>query len=227
MAHTLNVDERIVLGVERWKYWGGPLEPLHFEPPIFFNPIPQETNGFFDNLYDRLRERWAGGRVRFLGDKNPFYTKRLAELTENFAGARFVVMFRDLAGVANSFQFRADNPRDAWPARNDHRRAVEEWNLALADVRAFCGAGGGDRLFLVDYERFFAGDRDHMEALYRFLDVRLSNQMIRHTSVMRREWRERRTRDFVLSPEAETAVAAARDAELEAWARDRIELQLA
>src|SRR5436190_19216965 len=73
MAHTLNVDERIVMGIERWKYWRDTLEPLHFEPEIFFNPIPQETNGFFDDLYDRLRERWAQGRVRYIGDKNPFY----------------------------------------------------------------------------------------------------------------------------------------------------------
>lgn len=221
MAHAANADRRIVMGIERYKRLREPLTPAHFDPARLLYPVPEETNGAFPEIYEMLRKRWSAGPIRYVGDKNPFYTKRLAEITAAFPDVRFAVMFRDLIDVANSWQYRANSPRDHWPLRNGHERALMEWNLALADARAYVEAGG--QLFLVDYIGFLSGDESHVTAFYGFLKMRPSPQVIRH---LREGWSRLDARERVLTPEAIAKLEGGRDRDLEAWARQRIKDQL-
>lgn len=229
MAHFLNDDERMVVGIERYKYVRRPLQREHFAPQVFFNPIPQETNGLFEaeGIYPRLRERWARGGVRLLGDKHPHHVRRLQALDAAFPAPRHLIMVRDLVGVANSFHRRATNPRDAWPARNDYEVAVEHWKTAITQARAYHDAGAADRLFLVDYEGLFSGDERQHAALYRFLGLDMPEAMAERIATMQAEWPRRAARPLSLPDQAVEFLERTRDAELEAWARERIAEQLA
>jgi len=225
MVHLLNVDERIVIGLERFKYVRTPFSTLRYAPPIFFNPVPQETNGLDLEMYEMLRERWVAGGVRYLGDKNPIYVRELANLAHDYSGCRLIMMLRDPIGVANSFHMRATNPRDHWPPRNDHRRAIALWNDALQRVQRYMKSGGNP-LFIADYEALFAGDERQIESLYRFLDLDVPDSMRRRCAVMREEWPTRAARPLALPEAAAAEVEAARDRKLERWARDTIARQL-
>jgi hypothetical protein len=225
MGHLLNVDERIVVGQERFKFLRTPPSILRFAPQIFFNPVPQETNGMNLEMYDRLRRRWAAGGVRYLGDKNPSYVRGLETLEQTYPGCRLIMIVRDAIDVANSFHMRATNPRDHWPERNDHRVAVRLWNDSLRMIKAHV-LRGRSALFVVEYEALFAGEEAHVDALYRFLELDVPDAMRERGAAMRDEWPQRRARPRALPADAAAEVEAGRDRDLEAWIRARIATQL-
>ena len=184
LATLLNHDPRFLLGQERYRRVRRTLEPYHFSEEIFFNPTTRETSwampwrgervwpGTFAE-YQELRERWRGGGVEVVGDKAPYYTREFDRLSGVFPGARFVVLVRALEEVARSYQRRAEDPVDHWPAENGPLLAVKDWNAALEAARAF-SAQAPDGLLLISYDRFFFGAPGELDRLYGFVGLDVS-----------------------------------------------------
>ena len=227
----LNDDERILLGQERFRRIRRMVEPFHFTEEVFFNPTTRETSwampwrgervhpGTFAE-YRALRERWRSGSVEIMGDKAPYYSGELERLGSVFAGARFVILVRDLHEVAASYRRRAADPVDHWPAENDHRLALRDWHEALRHARAF--AQHQDRLLLVGHRRFFDGAPGELDRLYAFLGLDLPPAMRdRHTKLIE-DATLRRARAQPLPPPVAAALDAERDRELEAWAEQAV-----
>jgi hypothetical protein len=225
-TRMLNMDSRFVLGMERFKKTRKRIEPFHFREEVFFNPVRAESDFLDTRLYRRLHQRWPSPAVRYVGDKAPFYTYSLAHLQECFEDFRFVCLHRDPLRVADSYNARASDRSDPWPERNDHRLAIRHWNEALGALRAFDADGHAQRCFVLGYEPFFSGERAWLEALYRFLDLPLTEESEHAFETITDDWRARSSRPLRLTDEMVDAVVEAKDQELEAWCERRIAVQL-
>lgn len=158
LGFLLNLHPVVALGIERYKYIaigkrGREFLPELFEKTRFLDIRADDTN---TQIYNRhLAQKYASRHtVEMIGDKIPRLYRRLARLRATFPEAYFVVIFRDPVDVALSWQTRADSPRDAWPTENGAVKALVEWldcvNI-IADAQAVCG----EKLIIVDYDRFF------------------------------------------------------------------------
>jgi hypothetical protein len=219
MVDLLNRDERIALGLERFKYLEGRLERRHFSRDYFLNPTPDETNVVRPKLYRRLGDRLDRGTVVYLGDKVLTHgDESIYEwLTQEFPGSRLLYMFRRLEGVASSFNRRAGDPEDVnWPDTHDYRRAVEVWNESLAALRSFSERfDAADRLLVVGYEQLFSGDTDSLRALYRFLDLELLPEVRSAFAEATRDWATRAAGATQLDEDARRYLDEHKDRELE------------
>jgi glycosyltransferase involved in cell wall biosynthesis len=221
----LNEHPRIALGFERFKRTRAQLEPFHFTPGQFFAPVLAETDIRGELLYRRLRERWQRGSVAVVGDKVPLYWRVLPELLERFPRGRLILLVRDLEDVAASFERRARDPGDWWPAENDHTLAVTMWSEALRRVReAECG-GYGEQIFLLPYESLLAGEQRWLQAMLAFIGLPSSARLRAEHQRLAERWRARIHEPA--EPELGSYIEAHRDPELEGWARERMEGQLA
>ena len=161
MARLLNTHPDIVLGIERFKTRllhaddGEDLAGL-FERERFFDFQPGDTN---INCHRSYRGNTARAARKFdeavyVGDKVPNLYRRLAFVAERFPDCRFVHMLRNPLYVALSWRARALDADDAWPAENDYRQAVADWNesvrVALDAQRTL-----GGRIAFVSYDRIF------------------------------------------------------------------------
>ncbi len=238
LAFLFNEHPHVALGFERFKRVRAQLDPFHFTPAQFFAPVLAETDIRGELLYARLHTRWESGVVRVLGDKVPLYTRVLPQLLARFPGARVAVLVRDPVAVARSFKRRAEDPEDWWPAENDHRLAVKMWNEALAAVRAVdverAGAGkeeeaptrGAAGVALLAYEALFSGEERWLELLLGFAGLPWSTRVEAEYRRLADGWSARaagRPAETELVDYVEDTV----DADLRAWARQRMECQLA
>lgn len=215
----------MVLGFERFKRVRALLDPFHFTPEQFFSPVLAETDIQGELLYRRLRERWDGGSVTVIGDKVPLYTRVLPELLERFPGARVIVMVRALADVAASFDRRAADLQDWWPAENDHRLAVSMWNEALQRAREVEHDGDGERIFLLPYEPLLQGELRWLGALMSFIGLPLTPRLRGEQQRLAAGLPER-SRGPAPSAEALAYIAAHQDLDALAWAQKRMEREL-
>ncbi len=222
LTFLLNEHPQLAIGFERYKRLRAQLDPFHFTPQQFFSPVAAETDIRGALLYERLRARWEEGSVRLIGDKVPLYTRVLPRLLERFPGACVLVLVRDPLDVARSFDRRAADPGDWWPAENDHTLALSMWNDALAAVREVDAQH--ERVALLPYEPLFSGDQQWLEMLLDFLEAPL-------TSGLQAEYRRLATQRHVRAVEGSAEdlreyVEGHIDAELARWAQTRMERQL-
>jgi hypothetical protein len=227
LAFLLNEHPQVALGFERFKRVRATLDPFHFTPGQFFSPVLAETDIKGELLYERLRKRWQAGAVSVIGDKVPLYTRVLPQLLERFRDGRVVVLVREPRDVAASFRRRASDPEDWWPAENDHRLAMEMWNEALQRVRDAERDGDGERIFLLPYEPFFAGDERWLDALLAFVGLPESARLRAEYHRLAASFRAREEQSRMPDPDLAAYVEAHRDAELTDWARARMDSQLA
>jgi glycosyltransferase involved in cell wall biosynthesis len=224
LVFLLNEHPLIALGFERFKRTRALIEPFHFNAEQFFSPILAETDIQGELLYRRLRERWRAGQVEVIGDKVPLYWRVLPELLERFPLGRLVLLVRDPYDVAVSFDRRADDPGDWWPAENDHSVAIDMWNEALERARSAEQAGYGERIFLAPYEALLAGDERSLASLLAFIGLPASTRLQAEQHRLAERWRARTEQPE--NPEVLSHVQAHRDPELSAWAEQRMARQL-
>jgi glycosyltransferase involved in cell wall biosynthesis len=220
----LNEHPQVALGFERFKHTRALLDPFHFTPAQFFAPVLAETDIRGELLYARLRARWSSGAVAVVGDKVPLYWRVLPELLERFPRGRLVLLVRELGDVAASFDRRARDPEDWWPAENDRTLAVRMWNEALQRARAAEQAGFGERILLLPYEPLLAGEQRWLQALLAFIGLAPTTEVAAEHRRLAQRWSERRAEP--VAPTLAAYVDAHRDPELEAWARARMARQL-
>ena len=161
MTRLLNTHPDIVVGIERFKTRLLRADdeedlPALFAKERFFDYDPGDTNVNYRRSYRGDMERAARkfDDAVYIGDKVPNLYRRLDFIAAKFPDCRVVYMLRDPLHVAASWQVRALDEEDAWPAENDYRQAVADWNesvrIALAARKNL-----GPRISYVSYERVF------------------------------------------------------------------------
>lgn len=226
MALLLNEHPNAAIGFERFKRVRGLLEPFHFAPEVFCNPVPTETDVFVPGFYEYLAAKFERGSVTVVGDKVPLYTDVLGHLDETFSGCRVVLTVRELEPTAASFRARASDPSDVWADENDETAAPRFWNGALRAAREFESNGNGDRLLLVPSEELFDGNREWLDAILDFLELPPSDGVARAYDEMVDAARTRASSlKRRLTAAQRKRVLSQREDELDAWWRQRVEQQ--
>lgn len=231
-AEYLNQHEEILLCLERYKgrqrqvSW----DLFSFERIMDFRP--QETQRPPGGSLERFKERHAKllarknpAKLRWLGDKGPFYVRYMTRLAAKNPGARFIMLYRPLDEVAESWEARARNPNDPWRDERGAKESVNIWNLAMQGMREFIESSPAPRVLIIDYHDFFRRNEMVVPQISRFLDLQFSESLTQAWRDRSREFENARRSKELLSEEQREFIEGHADRDAEAWVLDRIESQ--
>lgn len=220
----MNAHPEVLICRERYKYIPREVTPEHFSFERILAYNEAETN-VPEEQFVELLGRKDPAKLRWIGDKNPDYYQLFERLLRQNPGARFIVLYRPLEEVAESFEARARDPEDHWPAHYDHERAVKLWNLSLNRTRQFILKEPEANVLILDYHDFFRRNETCVPLISRFLDIEFDDAVLE-------DWRERTTgfekarrRKSHLDEEQLSFVRANKNRSAEAWILKRIERQ--
>lgn len=221
----LNRHPEILVCIERYKYVAPRrISPELFSPERILDLREHETNIPRDR-HVALVERKQPSRLKWIGDKYPHYVVRMEVLAKNNPGARFIVLHRPAEEVAESYQARASNPDDRWPAKNGFDVGIEHWNRAFQATRRFVEGDNAANVLIVDYHRFFYEPESFVPVLAAFLEIDFDEPIRAHWARMSARFAERRRPKREITPQQRELVEARKDRETEDWALDYIARQ--
>lgn len=222
-AEYMNVHPEVLLLRERYKFISHEVTPdlLSFERILAYSP--GETN-VPEEQYVELLKRKDPRKLRWIGDKNPDYYVFFGRLVRQNPGARFIVLYRPLEDVAESFDARARDPEDHWPAYFDFGKAVEVWNNALNHTRAFV-EGPGAQVLVLDYRDFFYRNETCVPLISRFLEIDFDEHVLADWKKRSSAFEENRRRKSTLTEEQINFLQQKKDHAAEEWILKRIEDQ--
>lgn len=224
-ANYLNQHEAILLCRERYKFVPRKITPDFFDFDRILEHKAEETNlprAYHANLLagkDRSRLRW-------IGDKTPNHVRHLRALHNNNPGSRFIILYRPIEEVAESYQARSRNPRDKWlGGKNGFEIGVRYWNDALQKTRDFVGSGAGAEVLVVSYHDFFSRNEDCIPLISKFLDLEFDETVREEWWRRSEEFEEDRRDKEPLTDEQLAYVRDNKDYAAEEWTLRRIQQQ--
>ena len=152
LTSYLNRHPEVMICRERFKW----IPRKDVTPEVFtFERILNFEDGYEERDTARrkqVHEELVGNKdpqkLRWMGDKYPAYVRTLERLSENNPGASFILTYRPVEEVAESYEARSRNPEDAWlGGRDGFRLGVEGWNRAMRHTRDFIESGVNPNVF--------------------------------------------------------------------------------
>jgi len=234
-ADYLNRHPEVLLCQERYKRG---LPPERIAPDLFtFERIldfrPKETekpiwkNGreFFVKYHTELLAKKEPAKLRWIGDKGPYYVRCMDLLAKNNPGAHFIVLYRPIEEVVESWESRAEDPDDHWASHRGTEEAVKIWNLALQKTREFLESSSASRVLIISYHDFFYRNEAVVPLISGFLGLEFDESVTRAWREASLEFESGRRRKKPLSEEQRSFIQEHADRAAEAWVLDRIEKQ--
>ena len=215
LAQLLNHDDRILVGIERFKLIPSRITRKHFMEDSFFKPKSEETN-FLDygRYYRAHHEKYKAGKLIYMGDKVPRYAYNLAHIAKTFPRCKILYLYRNVFDVASSFDVRAANQNDSWPKENDYRQALKHWHRGLQGLIEFAERYPYNEIFIVNYERFFSGQIAQLNMLYEYLGLEMTNTVLDAYGDATSGWDIRKAKSLEVDPDKR------------AWLEENIDQQL-
>lgn len=138
LARLISSNPKIVLGIERYK---SAITSRHFngkffEKEKFFDDsfFPTNVNQNRYQQFDKLEARFES--CLWIGDKIPNAVYLIPQIFRKFNGnIHFLIILRDPYSVAASWNTRAANPKDRWPASNDSLQCATAYKNLLKTTR--------------------------------------------------------------------------------------------
>jgi chemotaxis protein histidine kinase CheA len=234
LARYLNEHEEILVTLERYK---GKIRRENITMDLFaFDRImavsPDETDRGAENvdylkrIHGELLARKDPAKLRWVGDKNPGYVNNLGALAKNNPGAHFIMIYRPLEEVVESWQERSRNPHNRWLYGKDgFRLGVETWNRAQRRTVEFLQSGMKHRILLLHYHDFSYCKESCVHLISRFLDLEFGEEILRTWAETSREFESRRREKDSLTAEQQAYMDEHKDHAAEAVLLERIEEQ--
>jgi hypothetical protein len=234
-ADYLNRHHEVLLCQERYKNGMGRerIAPdlftferiLDFRPKEMEKPIWKNGREFFVKYHTELLARKDPAELRWFGDKGPFYVRCMDVLAKNNPGAHFIVLYRPIEEVVESWEARATDPDDHWASHRGTEEAVKIWNIALQKTREFIESSPIPRVLIVSYRDFFYRNEAVVPLVSRFLGLEFDESMIRAWREASLEFESGRRRKEPLSEEQQSFIQENAERAAEAWVIERIENQ--
>lgn len=230
-ANYLNQHPEILVCRER--YHGIPSNRLTrdyftFKRILDFRPKemkPQRPENWMKYHVETLAKK-DPAKLKWIGDKYPLYVHRMRVLERNNPGARFIVLYRPLQEVAESWEARSKEPNDLWlGGKNGFEMAVERWNLALKKTREFIENSSTPRVLIVSYRDFFYQTEAIAPLIFRFLQLEFDASVTKAWKEASLEFESGRRPKKPLSEEQKCFIQEYADLAAEAWILERIEKQ--
>ncbi len=214
---------------ERYKHIQARVDPGLFTFDRILDYVPRREGGETNTPREHhveLLARKDPAKLQWIGDKHPGYVRSLGMLSENNPGARFILTYRPLEEVAESFEARSKNPDDPWLGGKDgFALGIKFWNLAMRSAREFVESGANPDVLVVGYHDFFYRNEACIPLLSQFLEIEFDDRVRRTWKAMTREFESGRRQKKFLTDEQVSLIAEAKDSESEAWMLGRIERQ--
>ncbi len=149
----------------RWQFWNEALTRHGLTAEDF-----PETNTNFPQAFELAHKRFAQVKnATIWGDKSPNYYDHLRFIADAYPNARFVIVWRDPAGTANSVLRAAKSGNSYFRRRGSLLRALMGYEVFKQQCNWLRNNG---RLVLeVNYEELVADPAETMQAVCRFLDI--------------------------------------------------------
>lgn len=224
-ANYLNQHPQVMICKERYKF----LQP-EITPDLFtFDRILDYREGE-TNLSKEYHEKLLSGKdpqnLAWIGDKTPSYVRNLAKLHKNNPDSRFIVLYRPIEEVAESYDARSKNPQDAWlGGRNGFEIGVRDWNIAMKKTRQFAEGRRNPQVLIISYHDFFSRSEACIPLVSSFLEIEFDERVRRAWESMSRSFENKRRQKESLSEEQARYIQENKDHEAESWVLDRIERQ--
>ncbi|MDE2813888.1 MAG: sulfotransferase [Gemmatimonadota bacterium] len=207
MANLLNTNPRIVMGVERYGRLlvlycrgrdparnGRRIGSLFGRERLLFDQRKKDNKPFPPTELDAASAKYDS--AAYVGDKVPLLFRYMLPLGEACPTAKMIYIVRDPVTVAASWQRRADNPEDAWPAMNGYRASVRVWNESV-DCALAAKEALGTRVAVVHYDTFFADVERQWFELMDWLEIP-ARPMYGYTRMMLNEANKRAVESRVI-----------------------------
>ena len=223
-AEYLNDHPEVLVCQERYKYIPQQVTPDHFDFERILDYGESETN-MPHEWYEELLVRKNPTHLRWIGDKNPGYYKYFGRLLRQNPGAKFIVLYRPLEEVAESFEARAQDTDDPWPSHYDFDLSIKLWNLALNSTRKFIESGRGANVLIVGYDDFFYRNEVCIPLISRFLGIEFDEPILADWQSRSAQFERIRRPKNALSEAQISLIREHKDLAAEEWILDRIEQQ--
>jgi Sulfotransferase family len=234
-ADYLNHHQEVLICQERYKM-GVPRERiapdlftferiLDFKPKETEKPIWKNGREFFVKYHTELLAKKDPARLRWIGDKGPFYVRCIDVLAGNNPGAHFIVLYRPIEEVVESWEARAKDPDDHWASNRGTEEAVKVWNVALRKTQEFVESSLAPRVLIISYHDFFYQNESIVPLVSRFLGLKFDESVSRAWREASLEFESGRRRKEPLTEEQRVFIQEHADRAAEAWVLDRIEKQ--
>jgi hypothetical protein len=166
MHQLLTQDPRLVLGLERFgSYLNEEFGPQLYRKARFFDFESDPRDQGRDRAYYRDIAASYYDSAAYLGDKIPLLYLAYQQAQSAFPDAKYIVLLRNIFDIANSYEARRLNERDAWTFGVGD--AVDHWNALLSFLIL---QQHNPRIQIVFYEQLFGG-LGGLESVYEFLEL--------------------------------------------------------
>ncbi len=223
-ADYLNQHREVLLCRERYKYVPEEVTVDHLTFERILDYREGETNVPREYHVELLGSK-DPTKLTWIGDKNPDYFRRFESLQKHNPGAHFIVLYRPVEEVAESFEARARDARDHWPSHLDFEKGVRRWNLALRKTRDFVESSSDPRVLIVSYHDFFYQNDPCVSLVSRFLGLEFDESMRKAWREMSLRFEKERRRKEPISGGWATFIQENKDHAIEEWVLDRIDKQ--
>lgn len=224
-ANYLNQHPEIMILKERYKFIPREVTPKHFTFERILDYSEDETNLPREHSLKLLSTK-DPEKLKWIGDKVPRYVRHLKTLQRNNPGARFIIIYRPVEEVAESYEARSRNPKDPWLGNRDgFKTGVRDWNVAMRKTRDFIESRLKPEVLVVSYHDFFYRNETFVPLISRFLDLEFDDSVRESWRQMSLRFEERRRPKNPTSEEQRAYIEENKDQAAEAWILERIERQ--
>ncbi len=195
---------------------------LDFGPKETGDSAPDGEGARLIKPHPELLANRDPARLRWIGASNSDYVRRMESVAGNNPGARFMIMYRPIEEVAESWETK--DADDHQKGSNGFGQAVKNWNRSLQGTRRFIRDSLVPRVLLISYHDFLYRTETVVPLISGFLDLEfdesvtadLSDRALQSERMMSRQTLGRKKRSLI---EKHANRAA------EAWILGRIEKQ--
>src|SRR5579872_2506335 len=149
----------------RWQFWNEALTRHGLRAEDF-----PDTDSTFAQAFALAHQRFAQAKnATIWGDKSPNYYDHLRFIADAFPNARFIIVWRDPAGTANSVLRAAKSGNSYFRRRGSLLRALIRYEVFKQQCNWL--HNNGRLVFEVNYEELVVNPAETMQAVCKFLDI--------------------------------------------------------
>ena len=196
---------------------------LDFGPKETGDSAPDNDGDRLIKPHPELLAHRDPARLRWIGASNSGYVRRMESVAGNNPGARFIVMYRPIEEVAESWETKVAD--DHQISNDGFGQAVKTWNRSLQGARRFIRESLVPRVLLISYHDFLYRTGTVVPLISRFLELEFDESSTRDWADETLQFEKLRRSEDTLNQEKRSLIQKHANHAAEAWILDRIDKQ--
>ena len=229
LTDYLNQHEEILICRERYKRVPEQIDPSLLTYDRILDYKPQRRGGETNiprEHHVELLDRKNPAKLKWIGDKQPAESRRYRAISENNPGAHFLITYRPIEEVVESFEDRTkelDNP--VFGGKDGVKMGVAEWNRAMTSAREYLETYDEPNGLIISYHDFFYRKEDYVPLLSEFLEIDFDDSILEAWANTSREFENRRRKKEPTTEAKAKYINENKDHDVDEWMLERIARQ--